>query len=603
MKYRQDIQILRGVSVLWVVLYHFDISVFHNGFLGVDVFFVISGFLMASLYKSGDAASFYQRRASRLLPAYFVVVVVSLIASFIFTTLNESSQVLKQVYWASTFASNVGFWSGTSYFSKSHFTPLLHLWSLGVEIQFYFFVPVLYWIVEKSKKAFLVLVLISFVCCIAVQSVSPKTAFFLMPFRLWELGVGFFVGYVLAKGNVKTKLKSNYFGVFGFVLVCLVPFSLVDGKSSSFLYGHPGFFALIAVLGTAFVLYFGVPVFILRNRLGTALELLGKYSYSIYLVHFPVLVIYLSEPFAGTSLSVVNPVDYVVLVAIIFVCSLLLHKYVENRWRHIDLKNILFVPLVVVLVVAVVTPVVHAAFISSEEKKIFSAFSDRAVYRCGKLFRVLSPSSEFCELTGIGNPVKRIMLIGNSHSDSIKTVFASAAKNRNQAVYFSVSNRPLMRGGPSVEKIVQSAVESGVSRIVLHYSLGQIAGASANFGELFESASERGIDVVLIDPIPTWNINVPRALYSQFKYGRELPVQSWGQHKKKVDEIFNSVENSNLREISRFDPAAYFCNENCKLVSDDGLPLYFDNSHLTLTGSQVILDLFENVLELPAHSS
>lgn len=137
MQYRADIQILRGISVLLVVLFHLGFSSFQSGFLGVDVFFVISGFLMAVLYNHNDVKGFFRRRALRLLPAYYVTIISTVILSTLFVTRNESVQVFEQAYFGSIFASNIGFWFENSYFSNSAFNPLLHLWSLGVEIQFY----------------------------------------------------------------------------------------------------------------------------------------------------------------------------------------------------------------------------------------------------------------------------------------------------------------------------------------------------------------------------------------------------------------------------------------------------------------------------------
>lgn len=133
MEFREDIQILRGLAVSFVVLFHLEIAGLSSGFLGVDVFFVVSGFLMAILYKTGETKKFFERRAKRLIPAYFATVIFTLLASLFIVLPSELGQVVTQSIYSLFFANNIGFWMQNSYFSKSDFNPLLHLWSLGVE--------------------------------------------------------------------------------------------------------------------------------------------------------------------------------------------------------------------------------------------------------------------------------------------------------------------------------------------------------------------------------------------------------------------------------------------------------------------------------------
>jgi peptidoglycan/LPS O-acetylase OafA/YrhL len=136
MQYRKDIQILRGLSVLLVVLFHLEIAGFKSGFLGVDVFFVISGYLMAVLYNPSKQKDFFLKRAKRILPAYFAIIILTLIACIPLTVPSDYNQVATQAAFATGLSSNIGYWLENSYFDKSAFKPLLHLWSLGVEIQF-----------------------------------------------------------------------------------------------------------------------------------------------------------------------------------------------------------------------------------------------------------------------------------------------------------------------------------------------------------------------------------------------------------------------------------------------------------------------------------
>lgn len=259
MNYRADIQILRGVSVILVVLFHLGFSSIQSGFLGVDVFFVISGFLMAVLYTNSDISSFYLRRARRLLPAYYATILFTLVFSYIFTTPNETSQVDTQVKYALGFLSNIGFWMQNSYFSNSNFNPLLHLWSLGVEIQFYLIVPVLYWFFQKLRGGFWLILIGSMISCFFIVSISPKTSFFMMPLRLWEFLIGYGVAHFLTnKGNIKL-LNYKWLGLLGLLIVFIIPLFSVNGEVLNAVQGHPGLFALLVTLATAVVLALGIP--------------------------------------------------------------------------------------------------------------------------------------------------------------------------------------------------------------------------------------------------------------------------------------------------------------------------------------------------------
>lgn len=244
MNYRKDIQILRGVSVLFVVLFHLGFTLFQSGFLGVDVFFVISGFLMAILYSRHNKKAFFIRRAKRLLPAYFIVTLLVVIVSIFLVIPNEYHQVFSQSMYASSFSSNIGFWLQNSYFSKVEFNPLLHLWSLGVEIQFYLIIPILVFFFHLNRYLFFLILLSTLLLCFKFLGISPKTSFFMMPLRIWEFLIGYGVAHYLTNMGNLHQDKYRYLGTLGLIIILFIPFVHLDGQAMNYIEGHPGLYAL-----------------------------------------------------------------------------------------------------------------------------------------------------------------------------------------------------------------------------------------------------------------------------------------------------------------------------------------------------------------------
>ena len=149
--YRADLQLLRGVSVLLVFFYHLEFPGFQNGFLGVDIFFVLSGYFMAKLADKLSPFEFYVRRLKRLLPAYFVVVFFSSLAVIYIALPVDANQRLDKLFYDLVGLSNFAFWAENSYFFSNEFKPLLNFWSLAVELQFYLLAPILLPFLHKRK--------------------------------------------------------------------------------------------------------------------------------------------------------------------------------------------------------------------------------------------------------------------------------------------------------------------------------------------------------------------------------------------------------------------------------------------------------------------
>ncbi|MCG8564966.1 MAG: acyltransferase [Desulfobacterales bacterium] len=598
MNFRRDIQILRGLSILLVLCFHMELPGIQSGFLGVDIFFVISGFLMAVLYTSTAKKQFFIRRARRLLPAYFTVVGATLLAVFFLTTYNELRQAASQAWYAGLFLPNLGYWAKQAYFSKNDFTPLLHLWSLGVEIQFYLLVPLLVWWFKKHRICLPLTALASLAACFFLLTISPKTPFFLTPFRLWQFLLGFATAkYFTRRGNI-IRPEMGWAGLVGLVILLAIPLMPVNGKSFSILDGHPGLYALVVSLATAAILAFGLPGRLETSRTGRLLSILGNYSYSIYLVHFPIIVICLSSPFSGTVLHPEGPGQTLTIMAAITMASLALHHGVEKKGKAIAMGKFMFWVPALCLGVAMVLPALKLSTMSPKLRMVFEAPTDKGYWRCGKIRRLKNPGAPILKLSqDIENPAQRVLLVGNSHADSIKPIFIEAANSQNTDLFFVVANNPLMAGGMSPEKLMAAARDERINTIILHYFPYSIPAHGVK--RLARLAQMEGMKVVFIDPVPIWEENIPRAVYEHIEQGHPLPTQSREAYLEHNREFFRELDGIPEENFSRVSIVDHFWNpvrNSFAIVSPQGRPLYFDDDHLTITGARRLTDLFNAII-------
>lgn len=591
MEFRADIQILRGLAVAFVVLFHLETAGLSSGFLGVDVFFVVSGFLMAILYKTGQTKKFFERRAKRLIPAYFATVILTFLASLFIVLPSELGQVVTQSIYSLFFANNIGFWMQNSYFSKSDFNPLLHLWSLGVEIQFYLIVPLLVWIFRKSKILLPLAILCSFAACIFIVGISPKTSFFMMPLRMWEFLIGFATAYYFTiNGSVKYK-NLNTIGLVGLVILIAIPFMNVDGQSLDRMLGHPSLYALGVCIATAVIIAFGLPKLITKSFIGKVFAKIGDYSYSIYLVHFPIIVLYLYEPFSGTKLYPEQYSDKIILLIIIAIASILMHKFIETR-RINNIMKLYGVSLTSLVVLTGATKVTPSIMYSEREQNIFSGLTDRAPYRCGKLMRITNPRDISCKLNDEDFD-KSVLLVGNSHADSIKKSFQEIASKSRFNTYFLVSNTPLIDSSVTPKSLINEAVNRKINRIVLHYSPNSLK--VEKLTEVLELAQNRNIKVDLILPVPIYDEPIPKLLF--LNKSKIYDVNTYLSQNAKYFEQLNTLK-SKYNLFSYFEIHQQLCNPSCEISTVDGRPYYFDNDHLTLTGAKKLQPVFEKILTI-----
>lgn len=350
--YRPDIDGIRAIAVMSVLLFHAGFAPFSGGYVGVDVFFVISGFLITRLIKDEIEegrfrfGEFYARRARRLFPALFVTVAITFLLAVLMFSPEHMRRFAGELIYAVTSLSNFYFWGESGYFdADAHFKPLLHTWSLSVEEQFYLFWPLLLVFLLTRLRglsaalALLVLGCLSLALNLLFQGggdvfkgISPalarafedggSTIYFLTPFRVFEFAIGAVLVWLMG-----FRPRSSW------LLELLLLVGLALAVAPVFLYDEtllfPSYYALVPCLGAALMIYAGEARYlgwVLRNPLSVRI---GLISYSLYLVHWPVYVFYRYYVYG----EVTTAEKYGVLLAS-FALAFMLYHFVEQRYRR-----------------------------------------------------------------------------------------------------------------------------------------------------------------------------------------------------------------------------------------------------------------------------
>lgn len=331
-RYRKEIDGLRAIALLPVILFHAGLERFSGGFVGVDVFFVISGYLITSIILSEQQAGtftlirFYERRARRILPALFVVMLACIPFAWLWMFPSDWEHFAKSLVAVSLFVSNISFWSESGYFDQAaQLKPLLHTWSLAVEEQYYVLFPLFLllarrWGARRMVASLVILATLSFTVAQLGSVYKPRAAFYLLPPRGWEFLIGSFIAfYELSKKNSRKAgpARSQLLSLVGLVLIASAVF--VFSQRTPF----PSIYALVPTVGAALIIMFAHPyTFVGRVLSSKPLAGIGLISYSAYLWHYPL--------FAFAWLRSVKPPSAVLLVCLA-ACALLL-GYLSWKW-------------------------------------------------------------------------------------------------------------------------------------------------------------------------------------------------------------------------------------------------------------------------------
>jgi peptidoglycan/LPS O-acetylase OafA/YrhL len=329
LSYRPELDGLRAIAVLAVILYHAGFSFCRGGFLGVDIFFVLSGYLMTSIILREEEANeftlarFYERRVRRILPMLFFTISVCYLPAYKMLTETEFLYFTKSAFLASIGLSNFLFAEiVTGYFDAgTDLIPLIHTWTLGVEEQFYVIIPlifILFWRFGRNVVLYTItaLALVSFGLTLVDLNASRK--FYMLYTRFWELGIGSIVVFI------PKQKSSNLISYIGLSLILVAIFQF--DKSIP----NPSYFTLFPTIGTALVILFTDEKIIVGRVLSLKpFVWIGLISYSAYLIHQPLFTFARSQ-----SLSKLPDPIYIVLILAVFCLSYLTWRFIENTFRN-----------------------------------------------------------------------------------------------------------------------------------------------------------------------------------------------------------------------------------------------------------------------------
>lgn len=342
MKYRPEIDGLRAIAVMPVVLFHAGFTTFSGGFVGVDVFFVISGYLITTIILSEMAQgsfsliNFYERRARRILPAVFLVMLISLLFAWLFLMPSDMKLFCKSLVAVSSFSSNILFWSEAGYWDiANEIKPLLHTWSLAVEEQYYVLFPLFLMLMWRYRKRWIfgILILFAGISLAAAQWGAhhmPSATFYLLPTRVWELAIGaciafyFFLGIPVIGSLLAHKFVAEIFGLIGLLMIGYATF-IFDEKTP-----FPSLYALVPTIGAGLIITFSSSQTIVGRLLGTRpIVAIGLISYSAYLWHQPLFAFVRYMSFSEPKYSV-----FLGLIIFTLLLSYLSWRFVEKPFRN-----------------------------------------------------------------------------------------------------------------------------------------------------------------------------------------------------------------------------------------------------------------------------
>jgi peptidoglycan/LPS O-acetylase OafA/YrhL len=625
MNFRADINGLRAYAVILVVLYHVGVGGISGGFLGVDVFFVISGYLMTGIILTGinnqtfSLLAFYAARCRRIIPALAVMCAVLVVFGYFIIPPDEYKTLARHIVASLTFISNIIYFNEAGYFETgSVYKWLLHTWSLSVEWQFYLVLPlVLMFTARFLRRQFGWVMgsgaLLSFALALVVSHFNDTAAYFMLPTRAWEMLVGGLL-YLAPKPSFGESRWVAIVGMIGLIVSAI----WIDADMA-----WPGVMTLIPVMLTALIIYAGANSSVLFNN--RVVQHIGKWSYSIYLWHWPLWVCWHLADLP------VNAVTQILLIALSMLAGWASFTLVETKRRWLSARTSLALGYTA-LVMCVSLLVVAKEGFPARAPQVVVSINHYAKQRftaargCFIFNGITSPQCVFGRASHVN-----LVVLGDSHANALlSSVVASANQQSDSVVFIAQSSCPTIpdihrRTRPDCGIFVKNALATIEEKypnasvliinrfsLYLHgekgngggspeYSFAQdgssVAAYQKHFGEAVKQLAMHR-KVFIMTPVPEFGYDVIYRMSRDAMRGKALavalPRAEYDARNQDALAMLNSIV-AQTPNVTLLDAAQALCDTRFCYGAKNDVPLYRDDNHLSEIGNKTLSNLFSGM--------
>lgn len=663
-QYRPEIDGLRAIAVTSVIFYHaeieiYDLKFFQGGFLGVDIFFVISGYLLSKIIfieitstKNFSFKKFYIRRIMRIFPALFFVILISMPFAWFYLTPSHLVDFSNSIISATFMISNVYFYLNEfNYWAQNLVRPYLHTWSLAVEEQIYLFLPIFFYIFLKFNNKNKILIILFFISFLSLSfayffsSQFPKLNFYLPFSRIWEFFFGSIIGlYEIKKQNMK-KFNNTWKLIISYLSIIILIISIFIFNSDL---KHPSLISVIPVISTClFILTANSNSLIFKILTSKVFILIGLISYSLYLWHYPIFAF-----LKITEIAETNFLNIFLYGGIILFVSSLSYLFIEKPFRNnkrLNINIIILLSLFVLIIISNMLIIKNDGYQNRFESLVnnLNLINQSSIIKKKSNIDIISND----QVVYKNKEFQNIILVGDSHSETISYELYENLKKQNNNFLTSIiygcpfilnlkvvnreNNRVVNKCTIKRQKQRFDFINNNKNSIVILFSklpyhiegsaydtkgirfqkklssnvLQDKNNSLANVGQrerkildelkkTIELLIKNNHKVIIIYPVPEVGLNLPDWTIKNKDKDIIIPYEEYLNRVASTHKILDSIKNEKVYKIV---PSDVFCNINKNdvcLTKIDNKLLYKDDNHLSLHGGSLLAKKILNKINI-----